>query len=215
MNSRSPGRKSPTKRTVTSSSPEAASACRNGFGSRLPKNEPACVSRKRSPRVYSSPAKSSKSQPFVIVVTDPRGSSPRVSAAIDSAAATMASAWEATSRATPARVFRLATAAIPCEARCGCSTIESRRSATHFTPVVRFTAAPIRWTDPGGDVVSTTSIPSLRTIEIAFGIAVAFHVTFSSGTSRRRPIVDARRSARSMPERPYCSSAIRRPLGPT
>ena len=41
---------------------------------------------------------------------------------------------------------------------------------------------------PGGDVVITTSIPSLRAIEIAFGIAVAFQVTFSSGTSSRRPI---------------------------
>ena len=83
-----------------------------------------------------------------------------------------------------------------------------------MTPVALFTAAPIRWTEPGGDVVITTSIPSLRTIEIAFGIAVAFHVTFSSGTSSRRPIVDARRSARSTPERPCSSSAMRRPLGP-
>jgi hypothetical protein len=93
--------------------------------------------------------------------------------------------------------------------------IESRRSATHATPVAFFTAAPIRWIEPGGDVVSTTSIPSLRTIEIALGIAVAFQVTFSSGTSARRPIVDARRSARSSPLRPCSSSAMRRPRGPT
>ena len=59
-------------------------------------------------------------------------------------------------------------------------------------PVAVLTAAPIRCTEPGGEVVNTTSIPSLRAIEIAFGIAVAFHVTFSSGTSSRRPIVDAR-----------------------
>ena len=86
---------------------------------------------------------------------------------------------------------------------------------THFAPVARLTAAPIRWTEPGGDVVRTTSIPSLRAIEIAFGIAVAFQVTFSSGTSSRRPIVDARRTARSIPLRPCSSSAIRLPLGPT
>ena len=42
-------------------------------------------------------------------------------------------------------------------------------------------------------------MPSLRAIEIAFGIAVAFHVTFSSGRSSLRPIVEARRSARSTP----------------
>jgi len=90
-----------------------------------------------------------------------------------------------------------------------------RRSATHVAPVARFTAAPIMCTEPGGEVVNTTSIPSRRTIEIAFGIAVAFHVTFSSGRSRRRPIVDARRTARSIPLRPWSSSAIRLPLGPT
>src|SRR3954447_10946305 len=92
MNSRSAERKSPTNRTVTSSRPESASACRNGFGSRLPKNEPACVSRKRSVRRYSSPAKSSKSQPFAIVTTRPFGESPRASSAIASAAATSAAA---------------------------------------------------------------------------------------------------------------------------
>ena len=47
--------------------------------------------------------------------------------------------------------------------------------------------------EPGGDVVSTTSIPSLRAIEIAFGMAVAFQVTFSSGRAagrRRWPQAD-------------------------
>ncbi len=166
-------------------------------------------------RWYSSPAKSSKSQPFAIVTTGPRGEMPRVSTEIDSAAVTIASACAATRCATAARDFRFTSAAKPSAERCGCSTIESRRSATHFTPVAFFTAAPRRWTEPGGDVVSTTSIPSLRTIEIAFGIAVAFQVTFSSGTSRRRPIVDACSSASSIPVRPYCSSAIRRPRGPT
>ena len=33
-------------------------------------------------------------------------------------------------------------------------------------------AAPTKWTEPGGDVVSTTSIPSLRMIRAAAGIAV-------------------------------------------
>ena len=54
-------------------------------------------------------------------------------------------------------------------------------------PVARLTAAPIRCTDDGGEVVSTTSIPSRLTIRIAAGIAVRFQLTFSSGTSRRRP----------------------------
>ncbi len=54
-------------------------------------------------------------------------------------------------------------------------------------PVARLTAAPTRWTEDGGDVVITTSIPSRLTIRIAAGIAVRFQLTFSSGTSRRRP----------------------------
>ena len=45
-------------------------------------------------------------------------------------------------------------------------------------------------------------MPSARAIEIAFGIDVAFQVTFSSGTSSRLPIVVARRATRSMPVRP-------------
>ena len=53
--SRSVERKSPRKRATTSSSPTAASAVRNGRGSRLPKNEPACVIRNRSPRVVLEP----------------------------------------------------------------------------------------------------------------------------------------------------------------
>ena len=48
-------------RTTTSSSPELLQRRRNGRGSRLPKNEPACVIRKRSEGRRSSPAKSSKS----------------------------------------------------------------------------------------------------------------------------------------------------------
>ena len=100
------------------------------------------MSRKRSVRVYSSPAKSSKSQPFAIVTTGPRGEMPRVSTEIDSAAVTIASACAATRCATAARDFRFTSAAKPSAERCGCSTIESRRSATHFTPVAFFTAAP-------------------------------------------------------------------------
>ena len=41
-------------------------ACRNGRGSRFPKKLPVCVIRKRAAGAYSSPAKSSKSQPFAI-----------------------------------------------------------------------------------------------------------------------------------------------------
>ena len=53
---------------------------------------------------------------------------------------------------------------------------ESRRSATQRAPVARLTAAPTSWTEVGGDVVSTTSIPSRRAMRIAAGIAVTFHV---------------------------------------
>ena len=68
--SRSAERKSPTNRATTPST--RASAVRNGLGSRLPKNDPACVIRKRSPAGwYSSPAKSSKSEPLAIVTTGP------------------------------------------------------------------------------------------------------------------------------------------------
>ena len=58
-------RKSPTNRATASRS-ASRNACRNGRGSRLPKKLPVCVIRKRAPAVYSSPAKSSKSQPFPI-----------------------------------------------------------------------------------------------------------------------------------------------------
>ena len=53
--------------------------------------------------------------------------------------------------------------------------------------------------EPGGDVVRTTSIPSLRAIRIAAGIAVRFQLTFSSGTSSRREANLACTSARSRP----------------
>ena len=48
--SRSVERKSPRKRATTSSRPDCCNAVRNGRGSRLPKNEPACVIRKRLAR---------------------------------------------------------------------------------------------------------------------------------------------------------------------
>ena len=72
-----------------------------------------CVGRAagdRSART-SRPAKSSKSQPFAIVTTRPFGSSARVSSVIASAAVTIASAWRATSCATPARAFSFTKAA--------------------------------------------------------------------------------------------------------
>src|SRR6266540_3795446 len=212
--SRSATRKSPTKRATTSSSPDSASAERNGRGSRLPKKLPVCVMRKRSPRWYSSPAKSSKSAPLRIVVTTPAGSSERASSAIASEAATIASACRATSRATDALTFSFARTAARSTRRCGCVAIESRRSATQRAPVVRFTAAPIRWTEFGGDVVTTTSMPSARTIRTAAGIAVRFQLTFSSGTSTRRESERAWRDRRSRPRRPCRSSASLRARGP-
>ena len=184
--SRSARRKSPTKRATTSSRPDSASAVRNGRGSRLPKKLPVWVIRNRSARRYSSPAKSSKSAPFRIVVTTPAGSSASASSAIASEAATITSAWRATSRATESLTFSFARTAARSTRRCGCAAMESRRSATQRTPVVRFTAAPIRCTEFGGDVVRTTSMPSARTMRTAAGIAVRPHETFSSGTGTRR-----------------------------
>src|SRR5581483_9898727 len=174
--SRSDERKSPRKRATTSSRPDCATAVRNGRGSRLPKNEPACVILNRLDRWCSSPAKSSKSEPFAIVATRPFGSRARISSEIASETQTIASAR-----------------------RCGWATTESRRSATHGMPTARFTAAPTRCTDDGGEVVRTTSIPSRRAIWIAAGTAVRFHVTFSSGTRNRRPKSCARRESRTSP----------------
>jgi hypothetical protein len=153
-------------------------------------------------------------EPFRIVVTTPAGSSPSVSSAIASDAATITSAWRATSRATDALTFSFARTLARSTFRCGCEAIESRRSATQRTPVARFTAAPIRWTEFGGDVVTTTSISCARTMRSAAGIAVRFQATFSSGTSTRRDSERACRETRSRPLRPCSSSASRRARGP-
>ena len=71
---------------------------------------PACVIRRRSLAWCSRPAKSSKSQPFAIVTTLPFGSSARISSAIASDTATIASACEATSLPTPPVVFSFSRA---------------------------------------------------------------------------------------------------------
>src|SRR6266550_4519718 len=99
--SRSAARKSPANRTTTSSRPDSASARRNGLGSRLPWKWPAWVIRSLSLVLCTSPAKSSKSQPLAIVTTLPFGSRARISSAMASDAATIASACDDTSRATP------------------------------------------------------------------------------------------------------------------
>ena len=54
--------------------------------------------RKRGAGWYSSPAKSSKSHPFAITSTGPRGDSARASSAIASDTAEIASARRATAR---------------------------------------------------------------------------------------------------------------------
>ena len=126
---------------------------------------------RRSPRSRSR----SRSRPRVRAVEG--ASSP---AAIARDAPTIASACRATSRArdrSPLTSWR----------RWAWSAIESRRSATHRTPVSRAAAAPTRCTDPGGEVVSTTSIRCRRTIWVAAGIAVTFQRTLASGTSSWRP----------------------------
>ena len=53
--------------------------------------------------------------------------------------------------------------------------------------VARWTAAPTRWTEPGGEVVITASIPSRRAMRIAAGIAVRFQVTLASGGEGGEP----------------------------
>ena len=163
--------------------------------------------------MYSSPAKSSKSQPLEIVSTRAAPSA-RSSSAIGSETATTASALRATSRATLSPVRSLARTSALSVRRCGFATIESRRSAIQRAPVARRTAAPTRWTDVGGEVVSTTSIFSRLTMRIAAGIAVRFQVTFSSGARALRKVSPALRAARSIPVTPCSSSAGRRPLGP-
>src|SRR4029453_6265501 len=90
-----------------------------------------------------------------------------------------------------------------------------RRAHRVRAPVARFTALPTKCTEPGGEVVITASMPSFRAIRIAAGIAVRFHVTLASGTSRRRDATRACTSARSRPSVPCSSSAGFRAFGPT
>ena len=112
-------------------------------------------------RWYSRPAKSSKSQPFAIVTHRPvRRERARLLGDRLRDGRRSRRPARATSCATPRSPFSFARTAEPLARRCGCATSESRRSATQRTPVARFTAAPTRWTEPGGEVVSTTSIPS-------------------------------------------------------
>ena len=196
--SRSVSRKSPRKRVTTSSS-ESGSAWRNGRGSRRPKKLPVCVSRNRSDGDRSSPTTSSKSHPFGIVTTGPRGSSARVSSEIASETHVIASAREATRRATRRCIDAFALVPTVSARRCACATSESRRSATQRAPVARAIAAAIRCVEGGGEVETTTSMPCCRTSRIPAGIAVTAQVAFSSGTTRRRSWSRACVTARSSP----------------
>ena len=63
------------------------------------------------------------------------------------------------------------------------------------------TAAPTKWTDPGGDVVTTTSIPSLRAIRIA-------HRTVHRGIDVGAPVL-ALCSARSSVLEQWADDAMR------
>ncbi len=211
---RSVSRKSPRKRASTSR-PESASAWRNGRGSRRPKKLPVWVMRKRSDGRRSSPATSSKSAPFGIVTTGPRGASARVSSEIASETHVIASARPATRRATRSCSAAFAFVAVVSARRCACATSESRRSATQRIPVARAIAAAIRCVEPGGDVETTTSIPCSRTSRIPAGMAVIAQVAFSSGTTRRRSWSRACVTARSRPWVPASTSDGLPPLTPT
>ena len=171
--------------------------------------------RKRSPGVYVIPSKSSKSLPFVIVTIRPAGERARISSAIESNAVTIASARRATTPPTARTVRAFTRTATVSERRSWCASRESRRSAIQWVPSARFTAAPTRCTEPGGDVVITTSIFSARAMRSAAGIAVMFHVAASSGTTSRRGSSRACVTARSRPRLPCSSSEGLRPLGPT
>ena len=69
--------------------------------------------------------------------------------------------------------------------RWGWASHESRRSATHGRAVAAATAAPIRCTDGGGDVVMIASMWRRRTIRTAAGTAVAAQGAALSGMSAR------------------------------
>ena len=184
-------------------------------GSRLPKKLPACVIRKRSPRRYSSRRSRRSRSRSRSSTTGPLGRSARVSSAIASETATIPSAERATSRATSSEVRSFARTSRLSARRCGCATSESRRSATQRTPVTRLARAPIRCTEAGGEVVTTTSIAlAVDQPDRRRGSPSAFQVTFSSGTSSRRPSARARTSSRRRPVTPCSSSASLRPLGP-
>ncbi len=170
--------------------------------------------RNREPGTYSSPVKSSKSHPLAIVTTSPRGPSRRTSSEIASETHVIASAREATSRATRWWIAALARVAIVSARRCAWATSESRRSAIHRAPVARCTAAPTRCVEPGGEVVITASIPCRRAMRIAAGTAVIAHIAFSSGTISRLACKRARTSARSIPSLASSTSFGLPPLGP-
>ena len=194
-----------------------ASAVRNGRGSRLPKKLPACVIRKPLAGRVLEPGEVVE----VGAVRDRHDLARRAEARAPRRRSrrrrtTIASAERATSRATPLVDLAPSRARPALSARrCGCATSESRRSATQARPSPASTAAPTRWTELGGEVVITTSIPSSRTIRIAAGIAVRFQLTFSSGHEQpaRGELAPARARARAPPcraaPRPACA-----PFGP-
>ena len=83
--SRSAARKSPTKRATTSSRPDSRERRQERPRVALAEERAGVRDPEAARRgVYSSPAKSSKSEPFAIVTTRPRGASARVSSAIAS-----------------------------------------------------------------------------------------------------------------------------------
>ncbi len=209
-----PGRRRGSRRGSGSRrrAPSRERAWRNGRGSRRPKKLPVCVSRNRSDGDRSSPTTSSKSQPFGIVTTGPRGPSDRVSSEIASETHVIASAREATSCATRRCVAAFALVATVSARRWACATSESRRSATQRAPVARAIAAAMRWVEGGGDVETTTSISCSRTSRMPGG----------DGRHRPRRVLVRQdeapqlqaglrqRRARSPPSRPAPRSASRR-----
>ena len=188
--------------------PDSASAVRNGRGSRLPKKLPVCVMRKRSPRRYVEPVEvvevgavrdRGHRAPRVEGPASPRRSRPR------RRRSRRPVARRAAPRAPSRPLLRAHEPALDPAVR-----VRDERVAQVGDPADAGRALCDRRRRGGRRPAATSSArrrsPRALTSRIAARFAVRFHVTFSSGTSSRRP------SARGVDERR--AEARRRRAGP-
>ena len=166
-----------------------------------------------APRWYSSPAKSSKSEPFAIVTTGPRG---------DALAHLLGDRLGDARRSRRRGARRAARRrAAPCSFTRTASRsrvavrVRDERVAQVGDPAGRRSPASPRRRRGAPSAAARSSArrrsPPARTIRIAAGIAVRFQLTFSSGTSSRRPESCSLRAARA--RGPACRAAPRRACG--